>query len=81
MFGTPADPDYWHAVEDCLAGTVLDLRAPLRARLDYRHPIDLDEGVGLAEHWNDLSYSVAFIASDSVKAVACVESLEHELSS
>ena len=72
---------YWHAVEDCLPGTVLDLRAPLRARLDYRHPIDLDEDVVLAEHWNDLSYCVAFMASDSVKAVACVESLEPDLGS
>ena len=67
---------YWHAVEHRLAGTVLDLRAPLRARLDYRHPIDLDEDVVLGEHWNDLHYSVAFIASDAVKAVACVEGLE-----
>ena len=67
---------YWHAVEHCLAGTVLDLRVPLRARLDYRHPIDLDEDVVLAEHWNDLRYTVAFVASNAVKAVACVESME-----
>ena len=66
---------YWQAVEHGLAGTGRDMRSPLRARLDYRHPIDLNEDVALAELQDDSSYTVAFVAGDVVKAVARVESL------
>ena len=40
---------YWAAIEHRLAGREPDLRQPHRARLDYRHPIDLGERVELAE--------------------------------
>ena len=66
---------YWHAVEHCVAGTSPDLRLPARARLDYRHPIDLDEDLELAEFYDDSRYTVAFIASGVVKAVASIEHL------
>jgi acyl-ACP thioesterase len=66
---------YWAAVEQRLAAVGIDPGKPLRARLDYRHPIDLGERVELAEHVEDGSYHVAFLADDAVKAVARVETI------
>ena len=40
---------YWAAVEQRLAEHEPDLRLPHRARLDYRHPIDLGDDVELVE--------------------------------
>jgi acyl-ACP thioesterase len=66
---------YWAAVEQGLAELGLDLRVPLRARLDYRHPIDLGEQVELAEHAEEGSYHVVFLADGAMKAIARVELL------
>lgn len=66
---------YWAAVEQRLAEVGLDQRAPLRARLDYRHPIDLGERVELAEDAEEGTYHVAFLADGAVKAVARIELL------
>jgi len=66
---------YWSAVEHCLLGGSPDLRLPVRARLDYRHPIDLDEDVELVESSADGGFGVAFVASGLVKAVSRVERL------
>lgn len=67
---------YWHAVEHCLAdGGTVDLAFPVRARLDYRHPIDLGEDVELVEFSDGGSYAVGFLASGVVKAVASIEQL------
>jgi acyl-ACP thioesterase len=66
---------YWAAVEQRLGGLDFDLRRPLRALLDYRHPIDLGDEVELAEATHDGRYTVAFVVGDAVKAVARVEDL------
>jgi acyl-ACP thioesterase len=66
---------YWSAVEQRLAETGFDLRRPLRARLDYRHPLDLGERLELAEVLREDGYDVAFVVGETVKAVACVESI------
>ncbi len=66
---------YWAAVEQRLSELGLDPRRPLRARLDYRHPIDLGEKVELVESTHDGRYGVAFVVGDAVKAVARVEPL------
>jgi acyl-ACP thioesterase len=66
---------YWAAIEQRLADHGLDLRLPFRARLDYRHPIDLDERVELAEDGRDGRYGAAFVVGDGVKAVAWVTAL------
>jgi acyl-ACP thioesterase len=66
---------YWAAVEQRLPEVGLDPRQPLRARLDYRHPIDLDEHVELSESATDGRCAMAFLVGDVVKAVARVESL------
>jgi acyl-ACP thioesterase len=66
---------YWTAVEQRLQTLAPDLRGPHRARLDYRHPIDLDERVELAEDARDGRYGAAFVVGDTVKAVVWVESV------
>jgi len=66
---------YWEAVEQRSSEIGLDLRLPHRARLDYRHPIDLGEKVELAEHVHDARYAVAFMVGEVAKAVARVEPL------
>ena len=63
----------WQAVEQLLPQSGLDLRRPHRALLDYRHPIDLDDGVELAAHAKGGVLSVALVAHGVVKAVARVE--------
>ena len=66
---------YWAAVEQRLAKHELDLRLPHRARLDYRHPIDLGDDVELVETNHRRAYHAAFRVHDAVKAVVSVEPL------
>ena len=68
---------YWSAIEHRLGGRTPDLlRGPLRARLDYRHPLDLDdEAVEIAEFPLDGGLGLAFVVGATAKAVACVEEL------
>ena len=66
---------YWAAVEHRLLEREPDLRRPHRARLDYRHPIDLGERVELAEDVRHGRYGAAFVVGDVVKAVVWVEPL------
>ena len=66
---------YWSAVEHLLQGREPDLHRPLRARLDYRHPIDLGEEVRLATFAADEGYGLAFVVGETVKAVARLEQI------
>jgi acyl-ACP thioesterase len=66
---------YWAAVEQRAAVGALDLRRPLRARLDYHHPIDLDDAVELIELDDAASYAAAFVVGNAVRAVARIEPL------
>lgn len=66
---------YWAAVEHRLLEHEPDLRRPHRARLDYRHPVDLGERVELAEDLRHGRYGAAFVVGDAVKAVVWVEPL------
>lgn len=66
---------YWAAVEQRLAEVGLEPRRPFRARLDYRHAIDLGERVELAERADDGIYEVAFVVGGAARAVARVEPL------
>ena len=67
---------YWAAIEQRLVGHGLDLTRPLRARLDYRHPIDLGERVELVEDRRDGRYGAAFLVGEVVKAVAWVDAVQ-----
>jgi acyl-ACP thioesterase len=66
---------YWTAVEHRLLGREPDLRRPYRARLEYRHPLDLGEDVEIAEETGGGRYGAAFLVGETVKAVAWVEQL------
>jgi acyl-ACP thioesterase len=66
---------YWAAVEHRLVGRAPSLAQPVRAQLDYRHPIDLGDDVHLAETSQDGRYGAAFVVDDSVRAVAWVAPL------
>jgi acyl-ACP thioesterase len=65
---------YWHAVEQLLQrGSGPDTRSPLRARLDHRHPIDLDDDVELVEASGHGRLAVSFVVGGTAKAVALVQ--------
>ena len=66
---------YWFAVEHTLAGREPDLGRPLRALLDYRHPIDLGEPVELLESFADGRVDLGFAVEGRVRAVARVAAL------
>jgi acyl-ACP thioesterase len=68
---------YWQAVEDVLTRDGATLARPLRAELDYRDSIDLDDRVEIAS-FNDVSgrRCLAFVAGDRVRAVAAVGQLD-----
>ena len=66
---------YWAAIEHRLAGRDPDLRLPHRARLDYRHPIDLGDDVRIAEDTQEGRYGAAFLVGDSTRAVTWIEPL------
>ena len=56
---------YWQAVEDCLRRASVDPLRPLRARLDYRHALDLGDDVELDELAGNGSLSVGFRVGSS----------------
>jgi acyl-ACP thioesterase len=66
---------YWAAIEHRLAGREPDLRRPHRARLDYRHPIDLGDDVRIAEDTGAGRYGAAFLVDGGVRAVAWIDPL------
>jgi acyl-ACP thioesterase len=66
---------YWAAVEHRLAELGDALGKPLRARLDYHHPVDLGDDVELIESVENGEYRTAFVVGDRVRAVALVEPL------
>jgi acyl-ACP thioesterase len=66
---------HWQAVEHVLPGGGPDPRLPLRARLDYREPIDLGERVELAVARDGRSTTLVLRGDGRAKAVAMVEPL------
>lgn len=75
LMGHVNNAAYWKAVENEFRSSRPDLRSPLRARMDYRHPIDLREAVELRTFEQGSGTGVAFVSGDLVKAVAVVEPL------
>lgn len=66
---------YWHAVEELLADGGPNALRPHRARLDHRHPVDLEDDVVLAAHTEGGALSLAFLVHGRAAAVALVEPL------
>lgn len=75
LLGHVNNAAYWHAVEERLAGSSLDLRRRFRAQLDYRQPIDLVDSVALIEHRDDGRHDISFVVGGAVKAVARLQPL------
>ena len=67
---------YWQAVEELLPTLGVDPRAPLRAELDYRQPVDLGERIELVAFADEGRSAVAFVADGTaVKAVTRIGAL------
>jgi acyl-ACP thioesterase len=66
---------YWQAVEHLLATTGPDPRRPLRARLDFREPLDFGDEVELTVNGDGHRLDVGFMTSTRLKAVASLEAL------
>jgi acyl-ACP thioesterase len=66
---------HWQAVEHVLAGGGTDPRLPLRARLDYRQPIDLGEDVKLAITREGKRTTVVLCSGGHARAIAVAEPL------
>jgi acyl-ACP thioesterase len=66
---------YWQAIEHLLATTGPDLRSPLRARLDFREPVDFGDQLELSVNGDGNRLDVGFVTPNRLKAVACVETL------
>ena len=75
LFGHVNNAVHWQGVEGRLRESGVDPRAPLEARLDYRHAIDLGQEIELAEFSDDGCYRVAFVSGEDVKAIASVEAV------
>ncbi len=65
---------HWQAVEHHLIGP-LDLSGPVRAELDYRHPIDLGDRVDVVTWVDGSGTSLAFLVGDTLSAVARIGAL------
>jgi acyl-ACP thioesterase len=66
---------YWQAIEHVLDKTGPNPARPLRARLDYREPIDVEDGLELAASGGADRLEIGFVVKGRVKAVASVERL------
>jgi acyl-ACP thioesterase len=73
LLGHVNNAAYWHAVEQRLLRAGPDTRLPLRARLDHRHAIDLDDEVELVESSDGGTLALAFTVSGVTRAVGLVE--------
>jgi acyl-ACP thioesterase len=66
---------YWQAVEQLQELSGPDQRAPFRARLDYRHPLDLGDRVELVFAAREGRLEAGFLVGEVAKAVARVEAI------
>jgi acyl-ACP thioesterase len=63
---------YWQAIEHVLVGLGPALERPLRARLEFREPLDLGDPLELVVSGDDDHVDVGFVADGRVKAVGDV---------
>jgi acyl-ACP thioesterase len=64
---------YWQAIEDVLRGSGPELRRPLRARLEFREPLDLGDRLELAVAGDEHRLDIAYMVDGRIKAVAAVD--------
>ncbi len=65
---------YWQAIEHVLLGAGPELARPLRARVDFREPLDLGGTVELAVTGDDDHLDIGFVVDGRIKAVAAIDS-------
>jgi acyl-ACP thioesterase len=75
LYGHVNNAVHWQALEHVLATAGPDVRAPLRARLDYREPLEPSEELELAVSGDAGTLDVGFLTPAGVKAVASIEEL------
>jgi acyl-ACP thioesterase len=64
---------YWQAIEHVLFGAGPELERPLRARLDFREPLDLGDPLELAVTGDKHHLDIAFVADGRINAVAAID--------
>jgi acyl-ACP thioesterase len=64
---------YWQAIEHVLLGAGPELEGPLRARVDFREPLDLGSALELAAAGDEHQLEIAFVADGRIKAVAAID--------
>ncbi len=67
---------YWQAIEQQLLDGGPNPRLPLRARMDHRHAVDLDDKVDLAEVVEAGRLALAFCVGGVARAVASIEMVD-----
>jgi acyl-ACP thioesterase len=66
---------YWQAIEHVLLGAGPEPRRPLRARLEFREPLDLGDRLELAVSGDEHHLAIGFVADGRIKAVAAITDL------
>jgi acyl-ACP thioesterase len=64
---------HWQAIEHVLFGAGSDLERPLRARIDFREPLDLGDPLELAVTGDQHHLNIGFVADGRIKAVAAID--------
>jgi acyl-ACP thioesterase len=73
LLGHVNNAAYWQAVEQLISEHGPNPRRPLRARLEHRHAIDLEDDVELVSHSQGSRLSLAFTVGGVARAIASVE--------
>ena len=66
---------YWQAIEHVLLGAGPALERPLRARIDFREPLDLGDRLELAVTGDENELAIAFLVDRRLKAVAAIDAV------
>jgi acyl-ACP thioesterase len=64
---------HWQAIEHVLFGAGPELERPLRARIDFREPLDLGDPLELAVTGDQHDLNIGFVADGRIKAVAAID--------
>ena len=66
---------HWQAIEHVLFGAGRELERPLRARTDFREPLDLGDPLELAVTGDQHHLNIGFVADGRMKAVAAIDDM------
>jgi acyl-ACP thioesterase len=64
---------HWQAIEHVLFGAGPELERPLRARIDFREPLDLGDPLELAVTGDQHHLNIGFVVDGRIKAVAAID--------